>query len=75
MSYCRFSEGDVYMYSHIYGYIDCCGCSLAGKTTTKFNSRMDAINHLQLHIMNGDKVPERAIKRLEEEIKEVGDAI
>lgn len=29
MSYCRFSEGDVYMYHHVGGHIECCACSLA----------------------------------------------
>jgi hypothetical protein len=29
MSYCRFSEGDVYMYHHVGGFVECCSCSLA----------------------------------------------
>lgn len=29
MSYCRFSEADVYMFLNSNGYIDCCACSLA----------------------------------------------
>lgn len=31
MSYCRFSNGDVYMYSSVYGYIECCNCEASGK--------------------------------------------
>lgn len=29
MSYCRFGSGDVYMYEHVGGFIECCTCSLA----------------------------------------------
>lgn len=29
MSYCRFSSGDVYMFAHINGGIECCSCGLA----------------------------------------------
>jgi len=75
MSYCRMSEGDVYMYPHIYGYIDCCGCRLSNQTDTIFYTRTDAIKHLELHIANGDIVPYRAIKRLKEEIEEIGDKV
>ena len=29
MSYCRFSDGsDVYMFHHVAGYVECCGCRL-----------------------------------------------
>jgi len=75
MSYCRMSEGDVYMYPHVYGYIDCCGCSLSIESDAKFYKRSDAIKHLELHIANGDIVPDRAINRLKEEIKEFGDKV
>ena len=36
MSYCRFSSGDVYLYSSIYGGIECCACRLADKVNTIF---------------------------------------
>lgn len=35
MSYCRFSNGDVYMYLHADGFIECCSCSF--EPTTKTN--------------------------------------
>lgn len=28
MSYCRFGEGDVYVFLNVGGYLDCCGCIL-----------------------------------------------
>lgn len=74
MSYCRFSEGDVYMYWNIYGGIECCGCKLrTDYISPRFYSRTEAIKHLELHIANNHIVPDRAIKRLKEEIKEIGD--
>ena len=36
MSYCRFSDGDVYMYASIYGGIECCACRLAPMVNTIF---------------------------------------
>ena len=36
MSYCRFSDGDVYMFAHVGGYIECCACSLAPKVKSIF---------------------------------------
>ncbi len=29
MSYCRWSDGDVYMYEHVGGFIECCACKFA----------------------------------------------
>ena len=36
MSYCRFSNGDVYMYPSTKGGIECCACRLADKVVTIF---------------------------------------
>jgi bifunctional ADP-heptose synthase (sugar kinase/adenylyltransferase) len=36
---------------------------------------MEALEHLEYHISFGDEVPERAIKRLKEEILEIGDDV
>jgi len=36
MSYCRFSNGDVYMYPSTNGGIECCACRLADKVPTVF---------------------------------------
>lgn len=75
MSYCRMSEGDVYMYHDILGGIVCCGCRFRGENGSVFFSRMEALEHLEYHISFGDEVPERAIKRLKEEILEIGDDV
>ena len=34
MAYCRFGDGDVYIFPHVHGGIECCSCSLAEKVTT-----------------------------------------
>lgn len=36
MSYCRFSSADIYLFSHVDGYISCCACSLAPKVKSIF---------------------------------------
>ena len=41
MSYCRFSDGDVYMFDHVYGGIECCACRLAPFVPTIFTKGTD----------------------------------
>lgn len=43
MSYCRFSSGDVYMYSHVGGFIECCACSLAPVEPTNMSGLAAAL--------------------------------
>ena len=76
MSYCRFSDGDVYMYSSLsLGKIVCCACRLNKKDKRDWypdsilNSSKEALNHLKEHIYAGDKVPKCARDMLKEEIK------
>ena len=38
MSYCRFSDGDVYMYADVGGGITCCACRLAPLVPTIFKN-------------------------------------
>lgn len=70
MSYCRFSDGDVYMYEHVNGFIECCACSLKDGKSVALLNRKDALEHLYQHRDNEDKVPEYAINRLIKDIKE-----
>jgi len=68
MSYVRFSkESDVYMYWHVDGYVDCCGCSIS--ESWALHSFKDALKHLHEHRKRGDKVPDYAIERIQREIK------
>lgn len=71
MSYCRFSEGDVYLYCGASGWI-CCACRLRDKDYEDFlmASPQAALEHLLQHRTTGHVVPERAIERLQEEIRD-----
>ena len=77
MSYCRFSDADVFMYSsYADGKIVCCACRLNRKDNwgqypdTVLNTLKEALNHLKEHIYAGHKVSKYATDRLKEEIKE-----
>lgn len=76
MSYCRFSDGDVYIYHHVNGFLECCGCKLAGYKgcfTTKSRERM--LQHIQMHKRVNHKVGRGAQSRLKREIIEIGDIV
>lgn len=82
MSYCRFSNGDVYLYFSVGNYISCCGCSLIeddGSTTTdtdlsqRFYTFTDAIEHMNTHKQQGHKFPDDVIPALVEERGHRGD--
>jgi len=101
MSYCRFSEADIYLYNDCGGYINCQCCHLAPKVKTIFtvggkflgkkikpcnkchgegcdecmmrgdthlNTSTEALEHVKLHRVNGDYIPEDVDKRLLQEI-------
>ena len=71
MSYCRFSEGDVYLYAFGKGNDDryhCCSCSLSPTKDMILYSPQEALNHLLQHHLFGDFVPDRAFAELEEEM-------
>lgn len=70
MSYCRFSDGDVYLFYHVNGFYDCCGCRLNSEKTS-FNTPSETLEHLKEHIAAGHDVPGYAIKRLKQEIAEL----
>jgi hypothetical protein len=71
MSYCRFTDGDVYMYEHVAGGIYCqlCGLKEIQNCEVWFCNCRDALNHLKEHLKAGHKVPQRALNLLEEQIK------
>ncbi len=68
MAYCRFSEGDVYLFATGDRWI-CQHCKLAPlRRTCSLPSPLDAIQHLLEHRKAGHAVPGRAIDRLEDEV-------
>lgn len=69
MSYCRFSDGDVYVFPRVDDRIECCWCKLAGRDNVLLDDERAAIDHLLEHRAAGHEVPQYAIERLENEMK------
>ena len=60
MSYCRFLEGDVYVYMDVAGHLTCSVCSLLpedGPSGFYAHSTQEMISHLQEHRKAGDRIP------------------
>lgn len=76
MSYARFGwEGsDVYIYEHVSGFIECCGCSLV-KPEDDYeifgfyhaNTAREMLTHIDQHLAKSDTVPTDCIDRIKEE--------
>lgn len=87
MSYCRFGQGDVYVFHSVGGYATCMLCNLmpdrvvengvckgaSFRSDYNTSSRKEMISHLKEHIEKGDMVPDSAIERIGMEIGEEGD--
>lgn len=71
MSYCRFSEADVYLFESTNGGFECCLCSIASETlaSTIMETRMEVLFHVRQHRAVNDYVPESVDFRLLQEIK------
>lgn len=69
MSFARFSDSDIYMYEHVGGYIECCGCCLIGEGENdwfvKLNTPREALDHLDSHERAGNDIggARRSIER------------
>lgn len=72
MSYARFSEGDVYIYSDGVALV-CCGCSL--RRNWNYETRRAMIHHIHEHQKAGHHVPTRCLRRLKEELLREGDRV
>lgn len=65
MAYSRFWDSDLYIYSHIDGYIECCACWLNERLeeqslfglSEKITNDKQLEEHLDRHILAGHKVP------------------
>lgn len=65
MAYSRFWDSDIYIYSHIEGYIECCACWLNERLeeyslfglSEKITNDEQLEEHLDRHILAGHKVP------------------
>lgn len=71
MAYCRFSDGDIYLYQSIGGGIFCDMCPLQPPLTSAdaaanvFATYDETIAHVQKHIAAGHHVPDGVIEELE----------
>lgn len=71
MSYARFSaDSDVYVYAHIGGFVECCGCRLGEQWD--FHSPAEIVTHLREHEAAGHKVPDHLF---DPELYEPGDFV
>ncbi len=69
MSYCRFSEGDEYVYLDCSGYLTCCGCHL-DPPAWEHHSTADMLAHLDAHRAAGHDVPDGCIEGLKADADE-----
>ena len=65
MAYSRFFDSDIYIYSHVEGYIECCACwlneSLVGSTfglSEKITDDNHLIEHIGQHRQLGHNIPD-----------------
>lgn len=62
MSFERFSTSDVYIYEHVSGFIECCGCLLSGDwfkgdvTFPQLKTPREALVHLDKHEAAGHDI-------------------
>jgi hypothetical protein len=69
MSFERFSSSDVYIFEHVNGFIECCGCWLADWDTEGFpqlKTPREALAHLDRHEEVGHDIG-GARRRIEKE--------
>lgn len=72
MSFERFSSSDIYMYEHVSGFIECCGCLFSGDwfkgdvTFPQLKTPREALAHLDKHEAAGHDIG-RARVRIEKD--------
>lgn len=72
MSFERFGSSDVYIFEHVSGFIECCGCSLTEPEDHEvfgfahLKTPREALTHLDEHEAAGDDIGS-ARKRIEKE--------
>jgi hypothetical protein len=82
MAYCRWGDGDLYIYEDARGGLTCCGCKLqeqppAGFDGASFNcsTRSAMIAHIDEHRAAGHEVQKGVVDALREEIAQLGDRV
>lgn len=72
MAYSRFTNSDIYIYSHIDGYIECCACWLNENKeeyslfldNVKIDNDVDLARHLKAHANLGHDMPEGLLQEI-----------
>lgn len=75
MSYARFGDhSDVYIYEHVGGFIECCGCLLVEPENEQeifgfyhANTAREILSHIDEHLSKGHVVPDYCIDRIKKE--------
>ena len=72
MSYCRFLEGDVYVFMSVGGHLECCACILDIEDWHSFEAKstQEMIDHLEEHKKVGHFVPWGVVEHLWDDDKE-----
>lgn len=76
MSFERFGSSDIYIYEHVGGFIECCGCVLADVEENEFfgfthlKTPREALAHLDAHEAAGDDIG-GARRRIEKEYEDL----
>jgi hypothetical protein len=65
MSYCRFSDGDVYMFASTQGGVECCACRLTPQETYVTELTLGQPQHYQMHGSLNFKTEQDALAHLE----------
>lgn len=80
MSFERMSTSDVYIFEHVGGFIQCCGCWFSGDWLDEavdfpeFKTPREALAHLDIHENAGHDIGQ-ARKRIEEEYEDLDSPI
>ena len=68
MSYARFtSDSDVYVFEHVEGGYECCGCIL-DMSSFRCKTILEMLCHLEYHKNAGHEVPDYCIDQLKSEL-------
>ena len=76
MSFERFSSSDIYIYDHVGGFIECCGCNLIDPENGEIfgfahlKTPREALAHLDVHEERGDDIG-GARRRIEKEYEDL----
>jgi hypothetical protein len=70
MAYSRFTNSDIYIYSHIDGYIECCACWLNESqdeyslflNNVQIDNDVDLARHLKAHAKLGHDMPDNLLQ-------------